>query len=63
MIGEMTQRQQSSRTKREIDENLRRAYGDLANQDVPDRFTKLLDQLRKSGTPDGSKAEGDHDTK
>ena len=31
----------------EIDENLRRAYQDLLNEALPDRFVTLLDQLRR----------------
>jgi|GEM_PF-2686827 hypothetical protein len=30
----------------EIDENLRKAYAALLNEDLPDRFAVLLDQLR-----------------
>ncbi|WP_425071677.1 NepR family anti-sigma factor [Sagittula sp. S175] len=32
--------------QQEIDENLKRAYGDVTKQGVPDRFTDLLAQLR-----------------
>ena len=31
----------------QIDENLRRVYSDTADEPLPDRFTQLLDQLRK----------------
>lgn len=47
---EMTQNKKSSRTQREIDENLKRAYDDVLNQKVPDRFTDLLAQLKKAET-------------
>lgn len=30
-----------------IDENLRRVYADTAKEPVPERFTKLLEQLRR----------------
>lgn len=33
--------------EQQIDENLRRVYSDTANEPLPDRFTKLLDQLRQ----------------
>lgn len=32
---------------REIDENLKRVYQAALTEDVPDRFTKLLAQLRE----------------
>ncbi|MFD1511477.1 NepR family anti-sigma factor [Lacimonas salitolerans] len=31
----------------QIDDNLRRVYADAAKEPVPERFTKLLEQLRK----------------
>ena len=30
----------------QIDDNLRKVYADAANEPVPERFTKLLEQLR-----------------
>ncbi|WP_299658355.1 NepR family anti-sigma factor [uncultured Tateyamaria sp.] len=42
----MSRRDQTSRVEREIDQNLKRAYEDVANQELPTRFTDLLDQLR-----------------
>ncbi len=33
--------------EKQIDENLRRVYEQDADQEVPDRFLALLDQLRK----------------
>lgn len=41
-----------------IDDNLRRAYGDAAKEPVPDRFIKLLDQLRQQ-TEGEQKPSGD----
>ncbi|MFN3662946.1 NepR family anti-sigma factor [Yoonia sp.] len=32
---------------RQIDENLRRVYMNAASEPVPDRFAKLLEQLRQ----------------
>lgn len=32
--------------KAQIDENLKRAYQEVLTEDVPDRFTDLLNQLR-----------------
>lgn len=44
----MTQNSNTSRTQREIDENLKRAYDDMIKQKVPDRFTDLLAQLKNA---------------
>lgn len=33
--------------RQQIDENLRRVYEQTLNEDVPDRFRELLDQLRR----------------
>lgn len=33
---------------RRIDENLRRAFGDLLDEDVPERFRNLLENLKNS---------------
>ena len=38
---------------REIDENLKRAFQETAEAPLPDRFTDLLNQLRKSETGGG----------
>ena len=32
----------------QIDENLKRAFSDVASEPIPDRFTKLLEQLKSS---------------
>ncbi len=37
-----------NRLDEQIDENLRRVYQTAASEPVPDRFTQLLDQLRKA---------------
>lgn len=45
-----------------IDENLRRAYADTAKEPVPDRFIKLLEQLREQSgeqTDEKQKPSGD----
>ncbi|WP_342454028.1 NepR family anti-sigma factor [Sagittula salina] len=44
--------------QQEIDENLKRAYGDVTQQDVPDRFTQLLAQLKAA---EGGKPAKDSD--
>lgn len=42
----MAQKPKKSQVERDIDDNLRRVYQELLDQDVPDRFTELLKQLR-----------------
>ncbi|QYX57788.1 RNA polymerase subunit sigma-70 [Roseovarius sp. SCSIO 43702] len=43
----MTQkRRQQTVLNKQIDENLRRVYSEMAEEPVPDRFTDLLRQLR-----------------
>jgi hypothetical protein len=41
----------------QIDENLRRVYAQAVEEEVPDRFLRLLDELRKKdrdkGAPEG----------
>ncbi len=54
----------SSRLQREIEDNLKRAYDDVLNQDVPDKFLNLLDQLRaqESGREQSKPSSGEaHD--
>jgi hypothetical protein len=48
----MTHRSNSSTLQSEIDRNLKRAYDDVLNEDVPDRFMQLLTQLRQTGEKD-----------
>lgn len=46
----MTTRQDESRRKaieRQIDENLRRVYDEITEKEVPDKFLKLLEQLKR----------------
>lgn len=37
-----------SNVDQQIDENLRRVYNDALNENVPDRFTDLIRQLKES---------------
>ena len=37
----------SADVMRQIDENLRRVYDEAASQQVPERFQKLLDELKE----------------
>lgn len=46
----MKQDRKISSLEQEIEANLKRVYDDVAKQEVPDRFTQLLEQLRKADT-------------
>lgn len=46
MPCDMTRETQSSKAQSEIDANLRRAYDEVTNQDIPERFRDLLSKLR-----------------
>lgn len=42
-------RPRNAKADRDIDENLKRAFNEIANEPVPDRFTDLLKQLKDKG--------------
>lgn len=42
------------RVSDEIDKNLRLAYEEVLKEELPDRFTNLLEQLRSGQAPDNS---------
>jgi hypothetical protein len=42
-------RAERKRGEHPIDENLRRVYEDMVDDDVPDRFIELLEKLREQG--------------
>ncbi|WP_299788621.1 NepR family anti-sigma factor [uncultured Marivita sp.] len=44
----MKQDRKISSLEQEIEANLKRVYEDVAKQDVPDRFTELLNKLREA---------------
>lgn len=54
----MTQNKRHTRLQDEIDDNLRRAYDDVLKEDVPDRFTDLLNQLRARDGGAGASGSG-----
>lgn len=43
----MAKNSKTTKLERQIDDNLRRVYSDLSEEPLPDRFVKLLDELRK----------------
>ncbi len=47
MRDDMADKQENSGLKKQIDENLRRVYQQALEEKVPDRFEKLLAQLRE----------------
>jgi hypothetical protein len=52
----MPQDSEKSEVERDIDDNLRKVYREMVEQDVPDRFRDLLDQLRQSEESDDPEA-------
>ncbi|MBZ8118304.1 regulator [Roseovarius sp. LXJ103] len=51
----MTKRQTTPSAQAQIDENLRRVFQETLEEDVPDRFTDLLAQLRAQDEGKGGK--------
>lgn len=43
----MASKKDSSGIKTQIDENLKRVYQEALDEEVPDRFKQLLEQLRE----------------
>lgn len=55
----MTQERPDLTLSREIDSNLRKVYEDVLNEEVPDRFKELLNQLRsEDGAVGDTRGEG-----
>lgn len=42
-------RAERKKGKHQIDDNLRRVYEDMVDDDIPDRFLELLQKLRDTG--------------
>jgi len=59
---EMATRKKSS-SKMQIDENLRRAYQDVLDDEIPERFRELLAQLRAQDHNRRAERDGDGDRK
>ena len=49
----------SRRGFEEIDQSLRRAYDEVVNEGVPERFSDLLKRLKDGNVPPPSEATGD----
>lgn len=56
--ADMNSDRKTTKVQQEIDDNLKRAYGDVTQQEVPDRFTDLLAQLRAAEAGKAEPAEG-----
>lgn len=55
----MANKRKTTQLDQQIDENLRRVYADAAQEPVPDRFAKLLEQLRARGDEEQPKPSED----
>ncbi len=47
MCADMNETEDKARLQAQIDENLKRVYQEALEQDVPDRFKDLIEQLRQ----------------
>ena len=47
MLERMTDSKDAARLNAAIDENLRKIYHEFLDEDIPDRFKLLLEELRK----------------
>lgn len=59
----MMQKRRQTVLNKQIDENIRRVYSEMADEPVPDRFTELLRQLRDKEQEQTSSSEASEDTK
>jgi hemerythrin-like domain-containing protein len=56
MYAGMPDSNPKSKVRDQIDENLKRIYDETLKEEIPDRLTQLLEQLRKKSTDDSGKA-------
>ncbi len=49
ILDQMAKERDKPAVLHQIDENLKRVYEEALEQDLPDRFTELLSQLRAKG--------------
>lgn len=59
----MMQKRRQTVLNKQIDENIRRVYSEMADEPVPDRFTELLRQLRDKEQEQSTSSEASEDTK
>lgn len=55
----MTKRGKQEASQRFIEDNLKRVYQQTLNEEVPDRFKNLLDQLRAESSANTNEDEAD----
>ena len=58
MHSEMAEKTPKSNVRRHIDENLRRIYDETLNEQIPDKLTQLLEQLRQKAASSDDTGEG-----
>jgi hemerythrin-like domain-containing protein len=56
MYSGMPDSNPKSKVRHQIDENLKRIYDETLKEEIPDRLTQLLEQLRQKATDDSGKA-------
>lgn len=56
MYAGMPDNNPKSKIRDQIDENLKRIYDETLGEEIPDRLTQLLEQLRKKSTDGSGKA-------
>ncbi len=59
MYPDMTDGNPRSKIRAQIDENLKRIYDETLKEDIPDRLTALLDQLRKKSAAAAEDKDGE----
>lgn len=57
----MSQKSRNSSVDHLIDQNLKKAYEDMAQEPLPSRFTDLLDQLKQGGATPSKEQSGSSD--
>lgn len=57
MYSEMADSNPKSTIRHQIDENLRRIYDETLSEQIPDRLTQLLEQLRQKTAEQGGAAD------
>lgn len=61
MLEQMKDKREKPTLKHTIEENLRKVYQDLLQEEVPDRFKLLLDELRQKQAAPSPTARTDAD--
>jgi hypothetical protein len=56
MYGQMADKKIDANLKHLIDQNLKRVYQDALQEEVPDRFKQLLEQLRQKDAETGGQS-------